>query len=257
VLKQAQLLSRKEDIEVLVKSSTQEEAKEEAKEGAGMQVESAEAPTSGSATEDLGKLEISIVPRPSEEKESSHGEPIEKQEENQPKFALLKFQNEQAALRYLVRAKQNQCILSFLSSHQISKLLQLHNLASRSEADFKAFFPQVPGAGLLASGLAQLFETSDCIPVEQRDRISRYAGLQSSAGMGSSGRPLSQVLASIKARAASLQAGHGGSAGASPPESQGPKVQSIYLPASDKVLVSRGGMLKLVSRGTGGRGGFF
>lgn len=84
----------------------------------------------------------------------------------------------------------------------------------------------------------------------------RYAGLQAASQVTSPGRTLSQILASIKAGGLADRSGRGAATRVDS-AARGTQVHSIYLPASDKVLVSRNHQLKLVSRGPGGNGGFF
>jgi len=147
VLEQARLLSRKEDIAAPGKPAGQEDASEEVKEEAKEELkeDTHQALTEGARRDgepasekaetlpDLPKFEIQVVPSapgaalPGDGASDEKAKNADKAEGSGVQFALLKFESEQAALRYLVRAKQSQCVLSFLSSHQLSKLLQLHH----------------------------------------------------------------------------------------------------------------------------------
>jgi hypothetical protein len=135
-------------------------------------------------------------------------------------------------------------------------MLQLHILGEKGQPVLKAHFPQIANAGQLASDVVELLETSDLISTEKRERINKHSELWSSSKESNHTRSPTQILDSIKSgglldRSSHKQDQNGDSAAATG------EVHIIYLPASDKVLMSRNNELKLVSRSSRGNGEFF
>lgn len=137
-----------------------------------------------------------------------------------------------------MQAKQNQCILSFLSSLHMTKLLQMHQQNENGEAALAHHFPQVKDVKQLAGDLTKLFETSELVPAEMRERIRRYAGLapaskeQKEEKESNHKRDLQEALSAIKSGDLAVRAGTS-EAQSTESATKSAQVHAVYLPASD------------------------
>lgn len=77
-------------------------------------------------------------------------EASDKSQVHRPQAMLLKFESEQAALKYLARAKENLCFLGFLGPREIAQLLLLR----KGQADTaSSHFPHIENVGSLSEDL--------------------------------------------------------------------------------------------------------
>ena len=246
-LKQARRLSSPEDFAATVtgEAPSEEESKEDANQSA--------TPAQTPERPDLPSFEMRAI------KSSQKGEDTNEKEKEECaiQYALLKFQDGRHALAYLVMAKQSHCVLSYLSSHQLAKLLRMPGKAElgakEDSSALQGHFPLIENAEQLASDITAALRTTDLLSPERRARVFKYAGQASTLPGAEAQRDAAQIVSSLAKRplpGAPLaeQPGQG---------SASPEVHATYLPASDKVLISRNHELKLVSREAGGRSEFF
>ena len=106
-------------------------------------------------------------------------------------------------------------------------------------------FPKIDHVGRLSADLAKLLEMEEFVSPDKKDLIYRYAGLRILSVDTSHRRALSGIIQSIRSKL--MVEGEV----ATSKEVQG-LVNAIYVPASDKVLISKNHQLKLVSRGAEG-----
>lgn len=133
--------------------------------------------------------------------------------------------------------------------------MHLHGGKDDSET-LAAHFPHVSDVQQLAGDVVKMLETNDLISPEKRERIQRYLGLAAASEESDRQQHLDGLLSSIKAdRLGDRSASSGAQRAETAPT--GAQVRMLYLPASDKVLMSRNNELKLVSRESGGNGEFF
>lgn len=251
VLKQVEKLSTKEDLDAVKAPEAKEESKEE--------VEEAESSTKKAETEELSQLpkfEKSVILSSANEASQEEGSPAEKAAVSKLYYVLLRFESEQDALKYLVQAKKSQCTLSFFSGPHIAKLLQIHLQDDEDEPTLAAHFPHVGDVQQLAADLVKMLETNDLISPKKRERIQSYLGVQPAVEGSDHSQDLTKIISSIKADRLGDQLGSNAVL-STDRAAAGALVQALYLPASDKVLLSRNNELKLVSRGSGGNREFF
>jgi hypothetical protein len=130
-----------------------------------------------------------------------------------------------------------------LSALDIAKILLLQG--GKGEPALASHFPKIDNIGRLSADLAKLLETEDFVSPDKKDLIYRYSGLRSLSVDTSHRRTLSSIIQSIRSKQVEGQA-------AAPRKEVKGLVNAIYVPASDKVLISRNHQLKLVSRGAEG-----
>ena len=184
----------------------------------------------------------------------TEGEASEKSQVNRSQAMLLKFESEQAALKYLAHAKENLCFLSFLGPREIAQLLLLRG--GKADPAASGHFPHIENVGCLSEDLQKMLETSALFKSLDLERLHSYADLRPQAVPKKDQRELSHVVESIKHGPLLVPVSDSGAANQSR-ASKTAEVKAIYLPASDKVLVARGSQLKLQSRSTRGQGEFF
>ena len=109
LIQQAKMLSSEDDRAVIKQVEDKEESKEESKGEEQESVEPVDIP-------DLPKFKYEIIQSSTEISEDDKKEESKDiLDSNKTKFVLLKFESEQDALKYIVRAKEHQCFLNFLS----------------------------------------------------------------------------------------------------------------------------------------------
>jgi hypothetical protein len=109
---------------------------------------------------------------------------------------LLKFESEQAALKYLARAKENLCFLGFLGPREIAQLLLLRG--GKADASASSHFPHIENVGCLSEDLQKMLGTSALFKSVDLERLHLYADLRPQAAPKENQRELSHVVESIK-----------------------------------------------------------
>jgi hypothetical protein len=130
-----------------------------------------------------------------------------------------------------------------LSALDIAKILLLQG--GKGAPALASHFPKIDHVGRLSADLAKLLEMEEFVSPDKKDLIYRYSGLRSLSVDTSHRRALSGIIQSIRSKL--MVEGEV----ATSKEVQG-LVNAIYVPASDKVLISKNHQLKLVSRGAEG-----
>ena len=117
----------------------------------------------------------------------------------------------------------------------MTKLLQMHLHNEDGETALAAHFPQVKDVKQLAGDLTKLFETSDLVSAEMRERIQRYAGLAPASEESDRKRDLQEALSSIKSGCLDVRAGTSAaqSTAKATTSTQSKELHTAYLPASD------------------------
>lgn len=172
--------------------------------------------------------------------------------------ALLKFDDEQAALRYLVSAAQRKTSLNLLSGVDIARILDPRYRALNWALKQKpAGASQIEGLEQLVPELVRVVETSTLISAGRRAAILKYTGLSEAASADDEEPLLRELLSKLKTKEAKIEESELKQAEDNAEEEAAPGIQAVYLPSSDQVLLARDNELKLSMRPASGVGEFF
>lgn len=241
-LKQAMTTTAKQD---------QEEAKQE---------ESAEVAEPQSAEEEptLPKYETHSFPKPQigKRKSTESVEQKDPQEEELIQVALLKFDGEQAALRYLVSAARKKASLNLLSGVDIARILDPRYRAAKQQLPgVRQIANQIEGLEQLVPELVRVVQTSTLISAASREAILKYTGLSEAAGADDEEASLREILDKLGSKEAKVNEDEKRSE-VKADEEVAPEIQCAYLPCSDQVMLARASELKLAARPATGAGEF-